>query len=74
MFTGGMGLHDGIAARGAIQLPTSAGNTEKQIMRMQDFGTNALACTPSYAMHIAEAIHASKIVSVNKMKLRAGFF
>lgn len=74
MFTGGMGLHDGIAARGAIQLPTSSGNTVKQIMLMQDFGSTALACTPSYAMHIAESIHASKIVSVNKMKLRAGFF
>ncbi len=74
LFTGGLGAHDGAAMRGAVQLPTSAGNTEKQIMLMQDFGSNALACTPSYAMHIAEAIHASKVVSINKMKLRAGFF
>ncbi|MDO4957726.1 MAG: phenylacetate--CoA ligase [Prevotellaceae bacterium] len=74
LFTGGLGAHDGAAVRGAIQLPTSAGNTEKQIMLMQDFGSNALCCTPSYAMHIAEAIHASKEVSVNKLKLRAGFF
>ena len=74
LFTGGLGAHDGAAVRGAVQLPTSAGNTEKQIMLMQDFGSNALCCTPSYAMHIAEAVHASKIVSVNKMKLRAGFF
>ena len=74
LFTGGLGAHDGAAMRGAIQLPTSAGNTEKQIMLMQDFGSTALACTPSYAMRLAEAIVDSKVVSVNKMKLRAGFF
>ncbi len=74
LFTGGLGAHDGAAVRGAIQLPTSAGNTEKQIMLMQDFGATALACTPSYAMRLAEAIHDSKIVSVHQMKLRAGFF
>ena len=74
LFTGGLGAHDGAAVRGAIQLPTSAGNTEKQIMLMQDFGSTALACTPSYAMRLAEAIVDSKVVSVNKMKLRAGFF
>ena len=74
LFTGGLGAHDGVLKIGATQLPTSSGNTKKQIMLMQDFGTNALCCTPSYAMHIAEAIEASDAVSLDKMKLRVGFF
>ncbi|MCF0175671.1 MAG: phenylacetate--CoA ligase [Bacteroidales bacterium] len=74
LFTGGLGAHEGAAVRGAVQLPTSAGNTEKQIMLMQDFGSTALACTPSYAMRLAEAIHNSDVVSIDNMKLRAGFF
>ena len=74
LFTGGLGAHDGAAKLGAVQLPTSAGNSEKQIMLMQDFGSTALACTPSYALHLAECIEQSDAVDVNKMKLRAGFF
>lgn len=74
LFTGGLGAHDGAALLGATQLPTSAGNTEKQIMLMQDFGTTVLACTPSYALRLAEAIHQSDKTSIDKMKLRAGFF
>ncbi|MCQ2145452.1 MAG: phenylacetate--CoA ligase [Bacteroidales bacterium] len=74
LFTGGLGAHDGAAKLGAVQLPTSAGNTEKQIMLMQDFGSTALACTPSYALRLAEAIHASDKVSIDNMKLRVGFF
>lgn len=74
LFTGGLGAHDGASLLGAVQLPTSAGNTEKQIMLMQDFGSTVLACTPSYAMRLAEAIHASDKVSIDKMKLRVGFF
>ena len=74
LFTGGLGAHDGAAVRGAVQLPTSAGNTEKQIMLMQDFQSTILCCTPSYAMHLAEAVQNSKEVSVRRMKLRAGFF
>ncbi len=74
LFTGGLGAHDGAAMRGAIQLPTSSGNTEKQIMLMQDFQSTILCCTPSYAMHMAESIVNSRNVSVRLMKLRAGFF
>ena len=47
LFTGGLGAHDGAAKLGAVQLPTSAGNSEKQVMLMQDLGTTALCCTPS---------------------------
>jgi len=74
LFTGGLGAHDGAAKLGACQLPTSAGNTEKQIMLMQDFGSTALACTPSYALRLAEAIETSDKVSIDNMKLRVGFF
>jgi phenylacetate-CoA ligase len=74
LFTGGLGAHDGAAVLGATQLPTSAGNTEKQIMLMQDLGTTVLACTPSYALRLAEAIHHSDKTCIDNMKLRAGFF
>ena len=73
LFTGGLGAHDGASLLGATQLPTSAGNTEKQIMLMQDFGSTVLACTPSYALRLAEAIHQSNKVSIYNMKLRVGF-
>ncbi|MBQ3689381.1 MAG: phenylacetate--CoA ligase [Bacteroidales bacterium] len=74
LFTGGLGAHDGALKIGATQLPTSSGNTKKQIMLMKDFGTTALCCTPSYAMHIAEAIESSDTLSLSDMKLRVGFF
>jgi phenylacetate-CoA ligase len=54
LFTGGLGLHYGIETLGAIAVPVSGGNTERQIKIMQDFGTVALCCTPSYALYIAE--------------------
>jgi len=73
LFTGGLGAHDGAAKLGAIQLPTSAGNSEKQIMMMQDMGTAAICCTPSYALHLAEVIEKNK-VDVSTLKLRVGFF
>lgn len=74
LFTGGLGAHDGAAKIGATQLPTSSGNTAKQIMLMQDFGSTVLCCTPSYAMHIAESIETSDQVSIDNMKLKVGFF
>jgi len=74
LFTGGLGAHDGAHVRGAVQLPTSAGNSEKQIMLMKDFGSTALCCTPSYALHLAECIEKSENVNIEDMKLRVGFF
>lgn len=74
LFTGGLGAHDGARKLGAVQLPTSAGNSEKQIMMMQDMGATALACTPSYALHLTECIERSEKVNINKMRLRCGFF
>ncbi len=74
LFTGGLGAHDGAHKLGAVQLPTSAGNSERQIMLMQDFGVSALACTPSYALYLAERIEQSENVDINRLKLRVGFF
>ena len=73
LFTGGLGAHDGAAKLGAVQLPTSAGNSEKQIMLMQDMGTTAICCTPSYGLHLAEVIEKNKVPAEN-LKLRVGFF
>ncbi|MBP5629395.1 MAG: phenylacetate--CoA ligase [Bacteroidaceae bacterium] len=73
LFTGGLGAHDGAAKLGAVQLPTSSGNSEKQIMLMQDLGTTALCCTPSYGLHLAEVIEKHKVPAEN-LKLRVGFF
>ena len=56
LFTGGLGLHEGATTLGASVIPVSTGNTKRQIQIMQDFGSNCLCCTPSYAMHIAETM------------------
>ena len=73
LFTGGLGAHDGAGKVGAIQLPTSSGNSEKQVMLMQDFGTTALCCTPSYALHLTEVMEKCGIKKED-LKLRVGFF
>ena len=59
---------------GAVQLPTSAGNSSKQIMLMKDLGSSVLCCTPSYALHLAEVLENTDGVSIDDMKLRVGFF
>ena len=73
LFTGGLGAHDAASKLGAVQLPTSAGNSEKQIMLMKDFGSTALCCTPSYALHLCEVM-AKMGVKKEDLKLRVGFF
>ena len=55
LFTGGLGLDFGARALGAMAIPMSSGNTKRQLMCMEDFGATAFACTPSYAMYLAEA-------------------
>ena len=57
MFTGAFGLHYGLEKIGAAIVPSSTGNTEKQLMFMQDFETTLLVATPSYALRIAEVAH-----------------
>jgi len=54
LFTGGLGLHYGGERLGALTVPISGGNTERQLMLIKDFGSTMLACTPSYALNIAE--------------------
>lgn len=73
LFTGGLGAHDGGTLIGASIVPTSSGNTEKQITLMHDFGSTVLACTPSYALYLAETIAKSGL-DINDFKLRVGVF
>ena len=73
LFTGGLGVHQGVEKRGAIQLPISAGNSEKQVMLMQDFQSAAICCTPSYALRLAEVI-GQKGIKPEDVPLRVGFF
>ena len=70
LFTGGMGADFGGQRIGAMCVPMSAGNTQRQIMCMEDFQATALACTPSYALNLAEAIQAAG--KVDAMKLKVG--
>lgn len=70
LFTGGMGIDFGARKLGAMAIPMSAGNTKRQMMCMEDFGATAIACTPSYALHLAESLQEAGLV--DKLKLKAG--
>ena len=73
LFTGGLGLHYGGEKIGASVIPVSGGNTNRQLQIMLDFGTTILACTPSYALYLAEAIQENGI-NRDELKLKAGVF
>jgi phenylacetate-CoA ligase len=73
LFTGGLGLHYGGEKIGASVIPISGGNTTRQIQLMHDFGSTVLACTPSYALFLSEAIQESSI-NRDDLKLRVGVF
>jgi len=68
LFTGGLGVHYGAEHLGATVIPMSSGNTKKQITMMEDFGATVLACTPSYALHLAEAIEEAGMLDRIKLK------
>ena len=72
LFTGALGLHYGLEKIGATVVPTSSGNTEKQIMLMQDFQTTALVATPSYAQFIGET--AKEMGVIDNLNLKLGLF
>ena len=72
LFTGGFGAHDGAVKLGATAIPISAGNTQRQIQTMIDFGSTVLCCTPSYAMYLGEAIEEMGVK--NQLKLKVGIF
>ncbi|MDF2942432.1 MAG: paaK2 [Herbinix sp.] len=69
LFTGGLGLHYGAENLGATVIPMSTGNTQKLITMMQDFGATAIACTPSYLLHIAETLEDAGLI--NNIQLKA---
>ncbi|EOS81328.1 hypothetical protein C817_00985 [Dorea sp. 5-2] len=69
LFTGGMGLDLGARALGAMAIPMSSGNTKRQLMCMEDFGATAFACTPSYALYLAEAAQEAGVV--DRLQIRA---
>lgn len=73
LFTGGLGLHYGAEKLGAAVIPISGGNTAKQITLLQDFGSTVLACTPSYAAFLAEAI-AEEGIDPETLALKIGVF
>ena len=73
LFSGGLGLHYGAELLGATVIPVSSGNTKRQMQILQDFGSDFLCCTPSYAMYIGESLKEAGIDS-SKLPLRAGIF
>jgi phenylacetate-CoA ligase len=73
LFTGAFGLHYGAETIGASVIPTSTGNTEKQIMIMQDYRTTALVCTPGYAIVLAERMERMGI-DPKRLSLKVGLF
>lgn len=73
LFTGGLGAHYGAERVGASVIPMSGGNTKKQLMIMQDFGSTVLTCTPSYSLYLAEAA-AEEGIDIRKLKLKVGIF
>ena len=72
LFTGGFGAHDGAVRIGATAIPISAGNTQRQIQTMIDFGATVLCCTPSYAMYLGETIEEMGVK--DQLKLKVGIF
>ena len=73
LFTGGLGAHNAVETIGGTVIPMSSGNTEKQIMLMHDFGAVGLACTPSYALFLADTMKDSGIPR-EEFKLKVGVF
>ena len=73
LFTGGLGVHYGVERMGAAVLPTSTGNTEKHVRLLRDLGVTGIACTPSYALYLAETMEKMG-VTPDMIKLKVGAF
>lgn len=73
LFTGAFGLHYGAEKIGASVIPMSSGNTDKQIMIMQDYRSTALVCTPSYALTLADRMEKSGY-DIDSLHLKVGLF
>ncbi len=73
LFTGGLGFHYGAEKLGCVTIPISGGNTRRQVSLMKDLGATVLACTPSYALHIAETAE-SMGIDIRELPLKVGIF
>ena len=73
LFTGGLGLHYGVEKLGATVIPVSTGNTKRQVQILQDFGSDFICCTPSYALYIGETLREMGVDPAS-IKLRGGIF
>lgn len=73
LFTGGLGVHYGVENLGAAVVPASTGNTEKHVRLLRDLGITGIACTPSYALHLAETMEKMGL-DRSEIKLRVGAF
>ncbi len=73
LFTGGLGLHYGAEKLGATVIPVSSGNTNRQVQILQDYGSDILCCTPSYAMYIGETVR-DKGIDPKSLRVRIGIF
>ena len=74
LFTGGFGAYQGANKIGAMVVPMSSGNTQRQIMMMKDLGATILCCPPSYATYLGETIREMGLVPGVDIKLKAGCF
>ena len=70
MFTGALGLHYGLENIGAAIVPSSTGNSQKQIMYMQDFETSLIVATPSYALRLAEVAREMDVIPERDLKVK----
>lgn len=73
LFTGGLGVHYGAEKIGATVVPVSGGQTKRQVRMIKDLGSTLLACTPSYALNIAETMEEMQIDPAG-LKLESGLF
>ena len=73
LFTGGLGAHYGVENLGATVIPASTGNTEKHVRLIRDLGITGIACTPSYALYLAEVVERMGLTK-NDINLRIGAF
>ncbi len=74
LFTGGLGFHYAVERLGATVIPTSAGNTRRQIELMKDLHATVICCTPSYMLYLSEVAREMEIDIANDTKLRMGIF
>jgi phenylacetate-CoA ligase len=73
LFTGGLGFHMGAELMGCTVVPISGGLSQRQVLMLQDLGGEALCCTPSYALNIAQTL-VEQGVTLDRLKLRVGIF